>query len=84
MGSSGVKPGGRERMEGGDCCGCGLATINIQTGVEPQDILFVSMDNQVGIYTHASPASLSLYLEQSPSLLCTYTEIATFCKLICR
>ena len=50
---SGVKSGGRERMEGGDCCGCGLATMNIQTGVEPQDILFVSMDNQVG--THMPP-----------------------------
>jgi hypothetical protein len=36
-----------ERMEGEGCCGCQLAAMTIQTGVERDDILFLSTDNEV-------------------------------------
>ena len=42
-------PGGgkRRRVEGEGRCGCELAAMTIQTGVERDDILFLSTDNEV-------------------------------------
>ena len=39
------------RMEGEGCCGCQLAAMTIQTGVERDDILFLSTDNEVNYLT---------------------------------
>ena len=38
-------------MEGEGCCGCELAAMTIQTGVERDDILFLSTDNEVNYLT---------------------------------
>ena len=44
MGSGGGK---RQRVEGEGCCGCELATMNIHTGIDRDDVLFLSTDNEV-------------------------------------
>ena len=38
-------------MEGEGCCGCESAAMTIQTGVERDDILFLSTDNEVNYLT---------------------------------
>ena len=47
VGSGGGK---RQRVEGEGCCGCELATMNIHTGVDRDDVLFLSTDNEVIFY----------------------------------
>ena len=49
----GVSSGGEKKSkEERNCCMCGVAAMTLQTGVEQEDVLYISMDNEVHSLTH--------------------------------